>query len=364
MEAIDALIHRDREVTTKVGTNEAIGHEVMSAMHGVVRRGSVSVVIPTRNRLTLLAQTLHTVLAQDLPAGLDLEVIIVDEASTDDTPNWLATHPDPRVRTIRHDTPRGLSNARNAGIAAATGNWLGFVDDDDLWLPNKLTDQLAAAHATGAHWAYGGAITFTDGPALLYVSIPDPDLPDRLLFGNTVPGGGSNAIVSRVALERIGDFDPSVDIVADWDLWIRLLQFGPPAVVARPVMAYRIHGANMSRNTPKMLDGIRTLEHRYAPLRDGEPIDWPNVYRWLHVRSLHHGDRATARSVAMMALRAGYPGAARRLLRTFAPVLPRRPVTDPRDANGMLDLIRPRRVIPWPGDSEDWLRHAARIVPG
>lgn len=94
----------------------------------------VSVVIPTRNRLTLLAQTLHTVLAQQV----ELEVIVVDEGSSDLTPGWLASRGDPRVRTIRHDEPRGLPAARNAGAALARGRWVAFVDEDDLWLPDKL----------------------------------------------------------------------------------------------------------------------------------------------------------------------------------------------------------------------------------
>ena len=146
----------------------------------------VSVVIPTRNRLDMLAQTLHTVLAQDV----DLDVTVVDEGSSDDTPAWLANHPDPRVRTIRHDTPRGLANARNAGIEASTGRWLAFVDDDDLWLPTKLTDQLAAATRHDAPWAFGGAITFSSGPRLLDRSLLPPDAGRRLPWNNTVPGGG------------------------------------------------------------------------------------------------------------------------------------------------------------------------------
>jgi glycosyltransferase involved in cell wall biosynthesis len=168
----------------------------------------VSVVIPTRNRLSLLAQTLHTVLAQ----AVELEVIVVDEGSSDSTPGWLARQGDPRVRTIRHDDPRGLPAARNAGAAQARGRWVAFVDDDDLWLPDKLEAQLATADEHGRVWAYGGALDVTSEPRLLRIVRPSSEDADDLPWRNVVPGGGSNVVVQRDALEAAGPFD---DIVAD-----------------------------------------------------------------------------------------------------------------------------------------------------
>jgi hypothetical protein len=188
----------------------------------------VSVVIPTRNRLSLLAQTLHTVLAQ----AVELEVIVVDEGSSDATPGWLARQGDPRVRTIRHDEPHGLPAARNAGAAQARGRWVAFVDDDDLWLPDKLEAQLATADEHGRVWAYGGALDVTSEPHLLRVVTPGDA--DDLPWRNVVPGGGSNVVVQREALEAAGLFDESLRKVEDWDLWIRLGQLSPPAVTRTP----------------------------------------------------------------------------------------------------------------------------------
>src|SRR5438105_2362909 len=97
----------------------------------------VSVVVPTRNRPRLLACTLRSILAQ---VDVDLELIVVDDASS--PPAIVPT--DRRVRLIRHTTQLGVSAARNTGIAAACGRWLAFCDDDDLWAPRKLTEQLIA----------------------------------------------------------------------------------------------------------------------------------------------------------------------------------------------------------------------------
>ncbi len=104
----------------------------------------VSVVVPTHNRARLLRRTLRSILAQHM---VDLEVVVIDDGSTDDTGDVAAT--DPRVLVIRNRESAGVSAARNRGIAAARGEWIAFCDDDDLWSPDKLNRQLTAADACG-----------------------------------------------------------------------------------------------------------------------------------------------------------------------------------------------------------------------
>ena len=115
----------------------------------------ISVVVPTRNRSRLLAVTLRSALAQ---RGIDFEIIVVDEASSDDTQAVIGSFNDPRIRAIRHDTPQGVSAARNRGIDEARGAWLAFLDDDDLWAPDKLARQLSTARTCDAHWVYVGHV--------------------------------------------------------------------------------------------------------------------------------------------------------------------------------------------------------------
>src|SRR5688572_6566741 len=130
----------------------------------------VSVVVPTRNRSTLLMRTLRSVLRQQ---DVEFEVIVVDEASTDDTPAMLAALDDPRVRVIRHEVPLWLAAARNRGAAEARGEWLAFVDDDDLWAPDKLVRQVHAAQDAGREWVYTGAVNF-DGCRIVSSQPPLP----------------------------------------------------------------------------------------------------------------------------------------------------------------------------------------------
>src|SRR5688572_15134473 len=96
---------------------------------------SISVIVPTRNRSALLATTLRSVLWQ---RDVELEVIVVDDASTDDTTAVVSRLADPRVVMVRHSVSAGPSAARNRGASEARGEWLGFVDDDDVWAPDKL----------------------------------------------------------------------------------------------------------------------------------------------------------------------------------------------------------------------------------
>ncbi|MEZ5788185.1 MAG: glycosyltransferase [Xanthobacteraceae bacterium] len=99
-----------------------------------------SVILPTHNRVKTLPRAVTSVLAQSVP---DLELIIVDDASTDETPAWLATLDDPRIRIARAERNQGPSAARNTGIAMATAPVIAFLDSDDAYLPDRLAVPLA-----------------------------------------------------------------------------------------------------------------------------------------------------------------------------------------------------------------------------
>lgn len=243
----------------------------------------VSVVVPTRNRSALLAQTLRTVLWQQ---NVDLEVIVIDEGSTDDTASIVASLHDPRVRIVRHDIPQGVATARNRGAEEATGQWMAFVDDDDLWAPDKLSLQLASANRSGRSWVYVGEVHVTLG--LQVIGGGPPLAPDQLVQSltrrNTVPGGGSGVAIHQDAFRAVGGFDPRFIHHADWDLWIRLSRAGPPAWVCRPLLGYRIHDQNRSLETAGMVTDLENLERRHR-IR----VDWVAFYRYVALLSLRAG---------------------------------------------------------------------------
>ncbi len=206
---------------------------------------AVSVVIPTRDRQPLLERAVASALAQD---GVEIEVVVVDDGSSDGTAAWLDDVRDPRLVVLRRKRPGGVAAARNLGLERATGRWVAFLDDDDVWSPGKLHAQVAAASAAGAGWALAGAVV-VDGKLRVRGAqrIVAADRFGELLLGhNVVPGGASGVLASTELVRRGGGFDAELRIPADWDLWIRLALDGPPAGIDRPLVAYVLHGGNMT----------------------------------------------------------------------------------------------------------------------
>lgn len=249
---------------------------------------TVSVIVPTRNRRTLLTLTLRSVLAQ---VGVDLEVIVVDEASTDDTVEWLTALADERVVIVRHATPQGVATARNHGAAHAHADWVAFVDDDDLWAPDKLSEQLRVAEACRADWVYTGAVNIAERCRIVYGHPPltAEELMKALPHYNAVPGGGSNVVVRRKMWEEAGPFDTRLLNTEDWEMWIRLAKLGPPACVPRPLVAYRIHGANSSLDVAEIVRGTRLIERVH-----NTNADWGQLHRYMAESCLRKGQRGAA----------------------------------------------------------------------
>ena len=247
----------------------------------------VSVIIPTRNRAHLLHRTLESVLKQSTE---NLEVIVVDDGSTDGS-GAVAAAMDPRVSVIRNPESAGVSVARNRGIASASGEWIAFCDDDDLWAPNKLQEQLTAADTAGANWVYAGDVNVNDQLRVLSGGPPpDPaDVMARLPRCNPLASGGSNVVVRSNILAEVGGFDPALRRTEDWDLWIRIAQKGPPAYVRKPLVAYRFHSGNVIWDPREMVDEARRLAARY-----GIPVDVLSMHRRAAWAALRGGRRLTA----------------------------------------------------------------------
>jgi glycosyltransferase involved in cell wall biosynthesis len=233
---------------------------------------AVSVVIPVHNRFHLVPLTLSSVLWQ---RDVDVEVIVVDDGSTGDLCESVPEIRDRRVRLVRQNPARGVSVARNRGAAEARHPWIGFLDSDDLWAPDKLISQLRTAEEARRGWVYSGAVNVTED--LRVVSGTPPSTPDDVVAEvtrvNPVPGGCSNVLVHRTLLPP-EPFDPSLRYCADWELWIRLCRLDCPAAVARPLVGYRIHGDTMSLNTKGMFAELDVLERRY-----GERVDRAAICR-------------------------------------------------------------------------------------
>lgn len=230
-------------------------------------RPEVSVVIPTRNRERRISSAVDNALRQ---RDVALEVVVVDDASTDGTWQLLEAIADPRVVTVRRAVRGRLAAARNTGIEAASGEWVAFLDDDDVWSPDKLRSQLDAARTPDVGFVYSGAITVDEDLRPLHSwRLPDPGLLlADLLALNVMPAGASNVLARTELLRDLGGFDCALSHTADWDLWIRLAAATQAACVAEVQVAYRIHPFGQESNRgDEMMEELETIERKHAELR-------------------------------------------------------------------------------------------------
>jgi glycosyltransferase involved in cell wall biosynthesis len=275
----------------------------------------VSVVLPTHNRSEWLRLALISVLRQ---REVGLEIIVVDDGSSDDTVQVVKDLDDRRIRLLRHERPRGVSEARNHGSAEARAEWLAFIDDDDLWAPEKLVRQLEAAGASARDWAYTGVVNIDEGLRILAPVRPAPpdEIVGLLLRRNAIPGGGSNVVVRRDVFNRVGPFDTALKNTEDWEMWIRLAKQGLPAWVPEPLLAYRVHPGNASLDIEAIFAGVTMIERRH-----GTRTDRGVLHRWIAESCLRTGQRSMA--VKHLALAASR-GQAREVLDDVAAILRRR----------------------------------------
>lgn len=227
-------------------------------------RPAVSVVIPAYNASRTIAETLESALAQTLA---DIEVIVVDDGSSDDTAEVIRRHEDPRVRLLQRPNG-GVASARNAGIELARGDWLAFLDSDDIWLPHKLERQLELMSVHPGCQASEGSAYFVDDelkPLKLRRCVPvDDPLLSFLRFQN-LPNAASSWVVRRSLIEEIGPFNADLVILEDWEFSLRLARYAKPLCIEEPLTLYRVHPGNTSRNIDIHIEpGFRVLEEIFS----------------------------------------------------------------------------------------------------
>lgn len=180
---------------------------------------TVTVVVPTRNRVRSLERAVASVLSQ---THRDLEVLVVDDASTDGTPEMVAglAAEDPRVRTVRHEQRTGAARARNDGAEAARGPVLAFLDDDCVWAARKLALQLPRL-GPGCGVVYGRQAILAGGQWVVEGAAgAERDALGSLLRTNYI--GTPSLVVQRDLFLDVGAFDPELPRLQDWDLALRL----------------------------------------------------------------------------------------------------------------------------------------------
>jgi glycosyltransferase involved in cell wall biosynthesis len=228
------------------------------------------------------------------PLGVELEVIVVDDHSTDATIEIVRQDfADPRLRLIQA-SDLGAAAARNQGLAIARGELIAFLDADDLWHPDKLASQVMQLQA---HPEAAMAYSWTH-----YIDHEgNPLYPGRrwryegdvyaALFENNFIESGSNLLIRRSALNHVGGFDPSFTCVHDWELWLRLAEHYPVALVRQVHVQYRQHPGTISSNLKGQEQFSRRVideAFRRTPdrLQGHRCSSLSNLYQYLTFKSL------------------------------------------------------------------------------
>lgn len=210
---------------------------------------SVSVIIPTYNRATLIKRSIQSVLKQTFD---DFEVIVVDDASSDNTKEVIASLQDVRIRYFRHESNRGGSAARNKGIEKAQGDLIAFQDSDDEWLPDKLekqvkiiqqADSAVGAVYTGFWRIHGDTKEYIPGP---HTNKTEGNIHQELLKGNFITTQA--VLIKKECLQKVGGFDDSLPRFQDWELFLRIAKHYEFRHIAEPmVLAYYTDGSISSK---------------------------------------------------------------------------------------------------------------------
>ncbi|TMI23352.1 glycosyltransferase [Candidatus Bathyarchaeota archaeon] len=268
----------------------------------------VSVIIPAFNAGKWIRETLKSMICQDLPY---FEVIVVNDGSTDDTADVVRNFP---LVKLVNKCNGGLGSARNAGIKVARGEYVAFVDADDLWFPQKLRRQIDLVERTGFAWVYCDGYVFDDTTGRnLYrfsqsMSLHRGYILPQLLLECFIPS--PTPMIRRRVFEEVGYFDEDkiIHMREDWDMWLRIAARYPIGLVAERLVRYRLHGSgNTSREDPlialksrlAVIEKAITHEpERLAPLK---PYALSSLYVGTGRTLVRRGELAQARRMFLQA---------------------------------------------------------------
>ena len=264
---------------------------------------TVDIIIPVYNRAALIPEAIASALqaAPDVP----VEIIVIDDASTDGTWECLCAYDDPRIRPFRMESNSGQSAARNHGLSLARGTYVKFLDSDDLLMPGHLSAEVGALESSGAEIAVSGWVADANGGTLTFTAPVFHTIVDDVLAGLAVPT--SAALYTRRSDWR---WDPTLRKLDDWDYFCQAaLGANRIATVDGPAYSMREHpGARMTRTSmlANSREHHRILEKIEERLSAEGVLTDPRrrrlaqyLYKEMRVLSLHDRDafEAAARHI-------------------------------------------------------------------
>lgn len=235
----------------------------------------VSIIMNIRNGAATLREAIASVLEQSFT---DWELIVWDDCSTDASASVVAEYRDKRIRYFLSPEDVPLGKARNDAVRQASGEWIAFLDQDDVWLPQKLEQQMALAN-DGVGLIYGRTIRFYPGgmqrdydQAHEYELLPEGNIFSEL-FTKSCFIAMSSAAFRRSAIEAIGGIPESIRIIPDYYLYVAVARRYQVVAVQQAVCRYRMHAENTSRVAAlKMHEEVLWLVDHWAGSLDPSTV--------------------------------------------------------------------------------------------
>ena len=265
---------------------------------------TVSVIIPTYNRAHLIGRALQSVLDQTV---CDLEVIVVDDASTDGTQEVVQSFRDPRIIFLRQSENSGASAARNAGMKEAKGEYIAFLDSDDEWMPQKLEKQLQVFKQRSLDEL--GIVTCGERGVGSTQSIWIPHTRgwvfEALLRHKRIGCRPPLLLIKRSCIQSVGAvWDTALRSCEEWDFMAQLAQSYQMDYCPEPLVTVHHHQGQRAWSPRRAIQAWAYLHDKYI----AELASRPQAHSRFHLRSVvscaAEEDWATARAQAMKALKA------------------------------------------------------------
>lgn len=221
---------------------------------------TVSVIIPTHNRSLLLGRAVKSVLDQTFQ---DFELIVVDDASMDETEQLIKSFQDKRIIYIRHEINLGSNPARNTGLMHANGEYIAFLDSDDEWLPEKLNKQLEIFRkGTEKLGLVSTGYIYDQKPNEPFIPQYRGNVLKQIIIANIV-GSTSTPLIKKVCFKKAGIFDETMPASQDWDMWIRIAQYYNFDFDPQLLTHYYWQTDSISKNIKKIKKAHRLILNKY-----------------------------------------------------------------------------------------------------
>jgi len=269
---------------------------------------AVSVIIPTYNRAYCLARSISSVLAQSF---VDLELIVVDDGSTDNTDAVLRSFTDPRIRVVRHPENRGVGATINTGIRHSRGALIAFQDSDDEWLPEKLARQVAVMNAADEtlgvvycdQWRYRAG-------EKMYFAAPHHTAAEGIIYDRALDDalyniGNQSLLIRRRCFDQVGLYDERLRKNEDLDMLIRISQRFHFHHIPEPLLNYYVTSDSVTARSEGA--GIQTQETLFAkfyPDLQRNPALLAKRAYWIGSFHMRDGDAQKGRAFLWTAVKA------------------------------------------------------------